>query len=143
MGEWNRRRSDAFGLTETIVTIGLVAVVAAGLVPVVHVANAAPRQAARRDAALRIARNALVRARAATAYDAAAVAALSSAPAASWTLPVRDPRTGSASTARISTSASGGSLTVTVALDGETVALSEPLRVEAPAPNAVLDPAGY
>ena len=137
------RRSRAFSLVESLVTLGVVSLVTFAVVPALHASAVTPRSAERRDAALRVARNVLVRVRAATAYDAGAVAAIAAAPPATWTASVEDPRGGAALSATVSTSSASGILSVSVALAGERVSLTAPLRVQAPPPGAVLNPSGY
>lgn len=138
-----RRRSRAFSLVEVIVVMGIVAIVALGVAPALHRAATTSQSSRQRDVALRIARNVLLRVRAATAYDTGAVTFLASAAPASWTLPIYDPRTGQRLPASVTTSASGGVLSVAVSFAGQRVSLGEPLRSQAPPPGATLDPNGY
>ncbi|TAM74014.1 hypothetical protein EPN44_12475 [bacterium] len=136
------RRARGFGLVEAIVVLGIVAITVAAVAPALHLAAAAPQRAARRDAARRLARNVIVRMRAASAYDEGAVAALTAALPAVWTVALGDPLSGRTSRAQIAASQTSGVVTVTVTLDTVTASLAEPLRLRAPAPGSLLDPAG-
>ncbi len=137
------RCARGFGLVEAIVVLGIVALVVAAVTPALRLAAAAPQRAVRRDAARRLARNVIARMRAAGAYDENAVAAMTAALPAAWTAAVRDPLSGRFLQAQIAASDASGVVTVSVALDTATAVLAEPLRLRAPAPGSLLDPAGF